>query len=83
MYSVNNPSYISEANEDLEMGFKNLYTYYKNDFENTTNFQLLFWTFTWYYKKENELFNDINMVRLKILIEMQIKGIDNLLKPTK
>jgi hypothetical protein len=33
--------------------------------------------------KENELFNDIKMVRLKILIEMQIKGIDNLIKSTK
>jgi ATP-dependent DNA helicase RecQ len=84
MYSVNNPSYISEANEDLEMGFKNLYTYYKNDFEKTQPiFNYYFERLLDTIKKENELFNDINMVRLKILIEMQIKGIDNLLKPTK
>ena len=84
MYSVNNPSYVSEANEELEMGFNKLYTYYKNDFERTQPiFDYYFERLLDTIQEENELFNDINMVRLKILLEMQIKGIDNLLKPTK
>ncbi len=84
MYSVNNPSYISEANEELEMGFNNLYNYYKNNFEQTQAiFNFYFERLLDTIQEDNELFKNIKMVRLKILIEMQIKGIDNLIKSTK
>ncbi len=84
MYAVNNRSYINEANAELELGFDNLYNdnrYHDNDY------RLIEPIFTGYFKKlyshideNNESFNDIRLIRLKLLLKMQIGGIENLLK---
>lgn len=84
MYAVNNRSYINEANAELELGFDNLYNdnrYHDNDYG------LIEPIFTGYFKKlyshideNNESFNDIRLIRLKLLLKMQIGGIENLLK---
>ena len=83
MYSVNNASYISEANSELEMGFDNLYSdegFHKNDFE------IIEPIFESYFKKlhnniqeENPSFKDIKLIRAKLLLKMQTLGIEKLI----
>lgn len=87
MYSVNNVSYISEANWELELGFDNLYqdeAFHQNDFE------IIRPLFDNYFKKlqdniheDNASFKDIKMIRLKLLLKMQAFGIDTLIKNQK
>lgn len=83
MYSVNNASYISEANAELELGFDNLYkveTFHQNDFEIIKPiFANYFAKLLFNIDEKNPSFTDIKLIRLKILIKMQIGGIDNLL----
>lgn len=83
MYAVNNRSYINEANAELELGFDNLYedySFHQNDY------QLVEPIFKNYFEKlyknideKNESFNDIRLIRLKLLLKMQISGINNLI----
>ena len=82
LYSVNNQSYISEANEELELGFLNLYNdinYHQN------NFQIIEEIYNQYFdelennlEEENHSFNDIKLIRLKILLDMQRLGIEKI-----
>ncbi|MBA7551882.1 hypothetical protein ES705_44433 [subsurface metagenome] len=84
MYSVNNPSYISEANAELERGFDNLYrdeNFHQNDFE------IIEPIFDSYFEKlqsniqeGNHSFKDIKLIRAKLLLKMQIVSIDKLVK---
>jgi len=83
MYSVNNASYISEANAELELGFDNLYKdeiFHKNDFE------VIELIFVDYFAKlhdsiqnDNPSFKDIKLIRAKILLKMQTLGIERLI----
>jgi ATP-dependent DNA helicase RecQ len=83
MYAVNNASYISEANAELELGFINLYKdeiFHKNDYE------IIEPIFESYFKileknidPKNSSFEDIKEIRKKILFIMQTKGIENLI----
>ena len=83
MYSVNNASYISEANAELELGFDNLYndeSYHKN------NFEVIKPIFDSYFSKlqnniqdENPSFKDIKLIRAKLLLKMQIQGIEKII----
>lgn len=83
LYSVNNASYISEANEELERGFDNLYKdkqFHKNDFGIIEPiFKSYFEKLESNIQKSNSSFKDIKLIRLKLLLKMQIRGIDNLL----
>jgi ATP-dependent DNA helicase RecQ len=83
MYSVNNASYISEANEELERGFDNLYkdeSFHENDFEIIEPiFETYFQKLQSNIQDDNPSFKDIKLIRLKLLLKMQIGGIDNLL----
>lgn len=83
MYSVNNASYISEANAELELGFDNLYKdeiFHKNDFE---IIELIFVDyFTKLHssiQKDNPSFKDIKLIRAKLLLKMQTLGIEKLI----
>ncbi len=83
MYSVNNASYISEANSELELGFNNLYnddSFHKNDYT------IIEPVFRAYFKKlkdnlqpDNLSFRDIEMIRLKLLLKLQERYIDKLI----
>jgi len=82
MYSVNNISYISEANEELEKGFDNLY-YDKVFHEN--NFEIIEPIFETYFQKlhatiqeDNPSFKDIKLIRTKLLLKIQTRGIERL-----
>ncbi|MEY5049192.1 MAG: hypothetical protein RLZZ175_2551 [Bacteroidota bacterium] len=87
MYSVNNESYISEANEDLEIGFINIYNdseFHKNKFETIEPiFNYYFDILEKNIQKENKSFLDIKLIRNKILIEMQTMSIDKLITNNK
>jgi ATP-dependent DNA helicase RecQ len=83
MYSVNNPSYISEANEELEKGFDNLY---KDEQLHQNNFDIIEPIFETYFLKlqaniqeNNASFNDIKLIRIKLLLKMQTLEIENLI----
>jgi len=87
MYSVNNPSYISEANEELEKGFINLY---KDEDYHKNNFDVMEPIFESYFAKlldniqeENRSFKDIKLIRAKLLLKMQILGIESLLSKSE
>lgn len=87
MYSVNNPSYISEANEELEKGFINLY---KDEDYHKNNFDVMEPIFESYFEKlldniqeENRSFKDIKLIRAKLLLKMQILGIESLLNKSE
>ena len=83
MYSVNNTSYISEANEELERGFLNLYEdedFYQDDFSIiepifVRYFELLLQNI----QPQNEAFMNIKLIRVNLLLQMQITGIENML----
>ena len=87
MYSVNNASYISEANAELEFGFDNLYkdeSFHENDFE------IIEPIFESYFEKlqsniqdDNPSFKDIKLIRAKLLLKMQTLGIENLINKNK
>ena len=83
MYSVNNASYISEANAELELGFINLYN--DTNFHNN-NYEIIEPIFESYFKrleknidKGNASFKDIKLIRAKILIKMQTFALENLI----
>jgi ATP-dependent DNA helicase RecQ len=82
MYSVNNTSYISEANSELEFGFLNLY---KDDIFHQNDFELIQLILDSYFEKlqnniqkDNSSFKDIKLIRAKLLLKMQIFGIEQL-----
>lgn len=82
MYSVNNASYISEANSELEFGFLNLY---EDDIFHQNDFELIQLIFDSYFEKledniqkDNTSFKDIKLIRVKLLLRMQVKEIDKL-----
>ena len=82
MYSVNNDSYVSEANSELEIGFINLY---EDDKFHQNNFDTIQLIFDNYFERlngnldpENSSFIDIKLIRAKLLLKMQIIGIDKL-----
>ena len=83
MYSINNASYISEANEELETGFNNLYhdeDFHQNDFEKIKPiFESYFKMLESNIEVNNPSFRDIRLIRLKLLQKMQIIGIENLI----
>jgi hypothetical protein len=83
MYSVNNASYISEANAELELGFDNLY---KDESFHNNEFDAIEPIFETYFRKlqsniqENNLsFKDIKIIRTKLLLKMQTLGIEKLI----
>jgi ATP-dependent DNA helicase RecQ len=83
MYAVNNASYISEANAELELGFINLYkdeTFHQNDYEIIEPiFETYFAILGKTIQKENKSFKDIKLIRAKILIKMQTFALENLI----
>lgn len=83
MYSVNNASYISEANEELERGFVNLY---KDELFHGNDFEIIEPIFETYFHKlqsniqeDNHSFKDIRLIRAKLLLKMQTLGIEKLI----
>ena len=87
MYSVNNASYISEANAELELGFDNLY---KDESFHENNFEIIEPIFESYFAKlqsniqeDNPSFKDIKLIRAKLLLKMQTLGIENLINKNK
>lgn len=87
MYSVNNASYISEANEELEKGFDNLYkdeSFHQNDFEIIEPiFENYFAKLQSNIQEDNPSFKDIKLIRAKLLLKMQTLGIENLINKNK
>jgi RecQ family ATP-dependent DNA helicase len=87
MYSVNNASYISEANTELELGFDNLYkdeTFHGNDFEIIEPiFESYFAKLQSNIQEDNPSFRDIKLIRAKLLLKMQTLGIENLINKNK
>lgn len=83
MYSVNNVSYISEANEELESGFDKLYgdeAFHKNDFERIEPiFESYFARLQTNILEDNPSFRDIRLIRAKLLVKLQTLGIENLI----
>jgi ATP-dependent DNA helicase RecQ len=81
MYAVNNLSYRSEANMELEYGFKIMFKIYENDFE---QIQVIFDKF---FKKLidnlepiNDSITDINLIKNKLLQDLQQLGIKKLIR---
>lgn len=87
MYSVNNASYISEANAELEFGFDNLYkdeSFHENDFEIIEPiFESYFAKLHSNIQENNPSFKDIKLIRAKLLLKMQTLGIENLINKNK
>jgi len=87
MYSVNNASYISEANEELERGFDNLYgdeNFHENDFEIIEPiFESYFAKLQSNIQNDNPSFKDIKLIRAKLLLKMQTLGIEKLINRNK
>ena len=83
MYSVNNASYISEANTELELGFDNLYkdeSFHENDFEIIEPiFESYFAKLHSNIQEDNPSFKDIKLIRAKLLLKMQTMGIEKLI----
>lgn len=83
MYSVNNASYISEANTELELGFDNLYkdeSFHENDFEIIEPiFESYFAKLHSNIQEDNPSFKDIKLIRAKLLLKMQTLGIEKLI----
>ena len=83
MYSVNNASYISEANTELELGFDNLYkdeSFHENDFEIIEPiFESYFAKLNSNIQEDNPSFKDIKLIRAKLLLKMQTLGIEKLI----
>lgn len=83
MYSVNNASYISEANAELELGFDNLYkdeSFHENDFEIIEPiFESYFAKLHSNIQEDNPSFKNIKLIRAKLLLKMQTLGIEKLI----
>lgn len=83
MYATNNISYRSEANIELENGFINLFNdtkYHINDFKKiNTIFENYFKSLTANINPENESFLDIDLIKNKLLQQLQFKGIEELI----
>lgn len=83
MYSVNNASYISEANAELELGFDNLYkdeSFHENDFEIIEPvFESYFAKLQSNIQEDNPSFKHIKLIRAKLLLKMQTLGIEKLI----
>ena len=83
MYSVNNASYISEANKELELGFDNLYRdepFHANDFEIIEPiFETYFEKLLDNIQEDNPSFKDIKIIRAKLLLKMQTLGIEKII----
>jgi ATP-dependent DNA helicase RecQ len=87
MYSINNASYISEANAELESGFDNLY---KDEQYHQNNFDIIEPVFRTYFDKlqgniqeDNHSFNDIKLIRVKLLLKLQSIGIEKIISINK
>lgn len=87
MYSVNNSSYIYEANAELEIGFDNLY---RDEFFHKNDYGVIEPVFESYFshlqnniRENNPSFKDIRLIRAKILIKMQSFGIDILVSKNR
>lgn len=87
MYSVNNASYISEANAELELGFDNLY---KDESFHQNEFEIIQPIFESYFAKlkeniqgNNETIKNIEAIHIKLLLKMQTLGIENLINKNK
>lgn len=83
MYSVNNASYINEANSELELGFVNLYN---DELFHLNNFDLIQSIFENYFdklekniQKDNPSFKDIKLIRTKLLLKIQTLSIEKLI----
>jgi ATP-dependent DNA helicase RecQ len=83
MYSINNASYISEANTELELGFDNLYNdeqFHDNDFVIIEPiFETYFQRLQNNIQVDNPSFKDIKLIRTKLLLKMQSIGIKKLI----
>jgi RecQ family ATP-dependent DNA helicase len=83
MYSVNIASYISEANEELERGFDNLYrdeSFHENDFEIIESIlETYFHKLQSNIQEDNHSFKDIKLIRANILLKLQSLGIEKLI----
>ena len=84
LYSVNNVSYIKEANDELDMGFNNLYRDKEYSQEGFIKIESIFNTYfdklLENIKKENNTIRIIEMLRLDLLFKMQTIGINNLIR---
>jgi ATP-dependent DNA helicase RecQ len=83
MYAVNNISYTSEANTELELGFDNLY---KDESFHGYNFDIIEPIFISYFDKLHEnirvgnpSFEDIKLIRVKLLLKLQTLGLERLI----
>lgn len=83
MYAVNNASYTSEANADLELGFDNLYKDYRFHHYNIDIIEPIFISYfsklQENVKENNPFFDDIKLIRAKLLLKLQALGIEKLL----
>jgi len=84
MYSVNNASYIREANADLELGFENLYkdeNFHKNNFDKIEPiFKEYFDLLLENIEDTNISFEIIKQIRAKLLQKLQIIAIEKLIQ---
>lgn len=84
MYSVNNVSYIKEANADLELGFENLYkdeNFHKNNFDTIEPiFKEYFDLLLENIEDTNLSFEIIKQIRVKLLQKLQIMAIEKLIQ---
>jgi hypothetical protein len=83
MYSVNNPSYIEEANIDVEAGFTALYNdkHYSEDFDKVENvFRNYFKLLKENLRNNNQSLSIIEQIRLKLLQNMQFNKIERLME---
>lgn len=82
MYAVNNASYVSQANEDLETGFTRFYddvAFHGNDLRTVEHhFTSYFDRLKEYLEPDNPSFRDIEAVRLSLLFRLQSKMITQL-----
>lgn len=80
MYAVNNESYRTEANLELEKGFNIMFEIYKDDFDVIqTIFDSFFLKLINNLEKMNEALIDIDLIKNKLLQELQQIGIMNLI----
>lgn len=87
MYSVNNTSYISEANAELELGFNNLY---KDESFQENKFEIIEDILKNYFGKlknnirdNNETIKIIETIHVKLLLKKQNLIIENLINRNK
>jgi hypothetical protein len=87
MYSVNNTSYISEANDDLEKGFENLYeddSFHKGELSLVEDmFDSYFEELRGNLNNQNKSLEDVQLIMTKLLLKMQVKGVENILNRSK